>query len=308
MREPTVIIPYRGPDPTGSFNDIFLYLRPESNGILVESTLLGVIRSASEFREKAELIYLANLPGDFIMVNHVIEEHYSINYKFAAGGKSCFTPLMKARFEAHYGTPFDQCEVVGAFDALDRLELSEEELFSMWVPVEDILFLNGQSVKKYRDLYIVNYDIPALLHKNNYSTDIAVMILRSSLDRNNFHEMIARMETALVKKGIMDGDKPPSRYFHYSKSPFEQILDGMGYLYSPQGFHLPLDNISFSVNLLENGFSLREIQGIMKYPIMGFEVDGTIVEDNVFIRTRNKTFSEALNILVSARWQIYIDY
>ncbi|MBN2657001.1 MAG: hypothetical protein JXR86_08065 [Spirochaetales bacterium] len=308
MRQPTVIVPYGGPDSSGRVDDIFLYLRPESNGVLVESTLMAVLRGDKQYRDNAEMVYLANLPGDFIMDNHVIEEHYSINYKFAAGGRQCFTPAMKKQFELHYGKAFDRCEVVGAFDALDRLSLSEEELFSIWVPHEDILFLNGQSVKKYRDLYIINYDIPALLHKNNYSTDIAVMVLRSTLNRQDFHGMIVNMEEALVKRGIMDGNKPPSRYFHYSKSPFEQILDGMGYLYTPEGKHLPLENISFTVNLLENGFSIDEIQGIMKYPIMGFEENGSLVEDNVFMRTRNKTFTEALQVLVSAKWQIYIDY
>ncbi|MBB6482062.1 hypothetical protein [Spirochaeta isovalerica] len=308
MRQPTVIVPYGGPDSSGRVDDIFLYLRPESNGVLVESTLMTVLRGQKQYRDNAELVYLANLPGDFIMDNHVIEEHYSINYKFAAGGRKCFTPMMKKRFEEHYGVLFDDCDVVGSFDALDLLSLSEEELFSIWVPFEDILFVNGQSVKKYKDLYIINYDIPALLHKNNYATDIAVMVLRSSLSLKDFHRMIVSMEEALVSRGIMDNSKPPSRYFHFSKSPFEQILDGMGYLYTPEGDHLPLENISFTVSLLENGFSMDEIQGIMKYPIMGFEEKGNLIEDNVFIRTRNKTFSEALQILVSAKWQIYIDY
>ena len=308
MRQPTVIVPYAGPDPSGRIDDIFLYLRPESNGVLVESTLMKVLRGNSQYRDQAELVYLANLPGDFIMENHVIEEHYSINYKFAAGGKRCFTSKMVSRFEQHFGKSVQDCELVGAFDALDRLSLTEEELFSLWVPFEDILFINGQSVKKYKELYIVNYDIPALLHKNNYSTDIAVMVLRSSLDRQDFREMISQMERALVSRGIMDADKPPSRYFHYSKSPFEQILDGMGYLYTPEGRHLPLENISFTANLLENGFSIEEIQGIMKYPIMGFREEGNLIEDNVFMRARNKSFSEALQILASARWQLYIDY
>lgn len=308
MRQPTVIIPYSGPDPTGNFNDIFLYLRPESNGVLVESTLMKVIRSSFLFRDRVEMVYLANLPGDFIMKNHVIDEHYSINSKFAVGGKSYFTPLMKARFEEHYGKPIEDCDVVGAFEVMDRLNLTEEELFSIWVPNKNILLVNGQSVKKYNNIYIINYNIPALLHKNNYSTDIAVMLLRSSLDNHNLLEMIRKMEEALIQNGIMDKDKPPSRYFHYSKGPFEQILDGMGYLYTPEGSHLPLEHLSFTVYLLKNGFNLKEIEKILRFPIMGFEQNGSIVEDNIFRRTTNKTFADALKVLVSARWQIYIDY
>lgn len=308
VRKPTVIIPYSSPDVSGKSNDVFLYLRPETNGVLVESTLLGVIRGNPEFRKGADLAYLANLPGDFILKNHVVEEHYSIKYKFAACGRKCFTPLMKEKFEEYFNVPFDKCTVVGAFDALDNLGLMEEELFRLWVPYEDILFINGQSIKKYGNLYIINYDMPALLHKNNYSTDIAVMIIRTTLERDRFLAMTQQMEYALIERGIMDRDKPPSRYFHYSKGPFEQILDGMGYLYTPEGSHLPLENISFAAALLENGFTREEIIGVMKYPIMGFEEGNVSLEDNIFVKTQHKSYREAMEILVSARWQIYIDY
>ena len=50
---------------------------------MVESILMGVLRGDPLFRECAELVYLANLPGDFIIENHVIEDHYSVNYRFA---------------------------------------------------------------------------------------------------------------------------------------------------------------------------------------------------------------------------------
>jgi hypothetical protein len=38
--------------------------------------------------------------------------------------------------------------------------------------------LYGNTIKKYKGLYIINYDIPSLLHKNNFQTDIAVMLFR----------------------------------------------------------------------------------------------------------------------------------
>jgi len=304
MRKPTVIIPYEGPDFSGPSEDVFLYLRPESNGVLVESILMGVLRGNPLYRKKAELVYLANLPGDFIMENHVVEDHYSVNYRFACKGKELFTPFMKRAFEDHFQTDFDQANIFGAFEALKHLNIDAENLFNIWVSDKDMMQINGQSIKKYDNLYIINYDIPALLHKNNYSTDIAVMVLRSSLDKGDFHQMIGTMEQSLIEKNIMDSEKPPSRYFHYSKGPFEQILDGLGYLYKPDGEHLAVTNVSFVGKLLASGFSIKEIYGVINNPIMCFAENDTIVEDNLFLRTRHKTSSEALDVLRSVRCQI----
>jgi len=273
---------------------------------MVESILMNVLRGNELFRKKAQLVYLANLPGDFIMENHVIEDHYSVNYRFACKGKSLFTPFMKQEFSSHFHTDFDDAAIAGSFDALQELNIDAETLFNIWVPFEDMMQINGQSIKKYKNLYIINYDIPALLHKNNYSTDIAVMILRSSLDKENFKEMILQMERALIEKGIMDKEKPPSRYFHYSKGPFEQILDGLGYLYTSDGEHLPMENVSFSEMLKKSGFSLKQIYGVINNPIMYFQDGEKLVEDNIFMRTRSKNFDEALDVLKSVRSQIYL--
>jgi hypothetical protein len=307
MRKPTVIVPYKGPDCSGNVEDVFLYLRPESNGILVESILMNVLRGNTTYRDRAELIYLANLPGDFILKNHVIEDHYSVNYRFACKGKSLFTDPMKSRFEAFFHRNYESADILGAFEALKKLQMNPEDLFNIWVSEKDMIQINGQTVKKYENMYIINYDIPALLHKNNYSTDIAVMVLRSSLEKDTFKEMIGGMETALIEKGVMDNKKPPSRYFHYSKGPFEQILDGLGYLYSTDGKHLSLENISFTNKLLQTGFSLKEIVGVINNPIMCFAEKENLIEDNVFVRTRSKNFDEALDVLRSARYQVYLN-
>ena len=152
MRKPTIILPYSGPDPSGLVEDIFLYLRPESNGVQVESILMKVLRNKAEYRENAELVYLANLPGDFIIQNHVIEDHYSVNYRFACRGKSLFTPFMKERFEAHFQENFDQAIILGAFEALEYLGMNAEELFSIWVPPQEMIQINDQSIKKYKNI------------------------------------------------------------------------------------------------------------------------------------------------------------
>ena len=44
MKKPDILIPYKGPDSSaGKTTDIFIYLRPESNGVISESAIMKVI-------------------------------------------------------------------------------------------------------------------------------------------------------------------------------------------------------------------------------------------------------------------------
>ena len=76
IEKPTVVIPYAGTSDDLRCRDIFVYLRPETNGVLAESSLLRVIGNSSLYRERIELIYLANIPGEFIIENKIVEDHY----------------------------------------------------------------------------------------------------------------------------------------------------------------------------------------------------------------------------------------
>jgi hypothetical protein len=93
-RMPSVLIPYPGADPSGNTNDIFIYLRPETNGFRVESEILKVIKKSRLYSENVKLVFLANYPGDYIRSKHIIEHHYSYRIKFAGKGKKRFTQKM----------------------------------------------------------------------------------------------------------------------------------------------------------------------------------------------------------------------
>ena len=136
------------------------------------------------------MVYLANLPGDFIVKKRIIQEHYKVKLYYTSQGKKVFTPYMKEIFEKTFNIDFDKARIIGAFDALKIFEMDYQQLFNIWVKRKDMLVVNGQSIKKYRDYYIINYDIPAILHKNNTNTDIAVMLFRSEMDYADFYGMI----------------------------------------------------------------------------------------------------------------------
>jgi len=289
MERPTVLIPFK-PACQGSLcQDVFLYLRPETNGIQVESRIMRVVYENTWYRDAIELAYLANIPGDFLVDRRVVERHYHVRIFFARHGAKAFTPWMMNTFISRYGEKEAE-KITGAYEAMDLLGFSPEELFRIWVPQSDFFLLCGQNIKRFKDLYIVNYDIPAVLSRNTISTDIAVMIFRTSLDYRHIHTLIAAIGSELQAAGLLRKDMPLSRIFHYSKSPFEQILDASGYLYREDASPEAPESCSFFQYLTrERGFSRKEVLGALNQPIMQFPQG----EDDILSRTQDDTFPDA---------------
>lgn len=304
---PQVLVAYPGPDGSGTVQDIFVYLRPETNGVLVESALLRVIQSCSQYRSGIKLVYLANYPGQFIIDNHIVERHYAHKFFFAVHGKRVFTPRMKEEFEKSFGISSADAPIIGSFEALHVLEKTPDELFTLWVPPGDIVHVDGQTIKRYGDVFIVNYDIPALLHKNTRSTDIAVMLFRCAVDYDYFVELVNEMRTSLVRQNVLSPNVPVSRAFHYSKGPVEQLLDATDYLRRPDGEAVRFDELSFAVYAQEHDYGIEGLAGVVHSPICLFEQpDGTLLEENIFSYTASDSYADALKKLRTVRAQLWI--
>lgn len=264
---PSILIPYPGPVEEG-WQDIFLYLRPETNGVQIESAILKVFSQQKSYKKDLELAYMANLPGEFMMANHVVENHYQAQLHFAVHGKAAFTPYMRYLFTRYFQVPFEKAEIYGAFTALRAFRLSPEELFSLWVDPADLLEMNGQIIKRLGDNFIVNYNIPALLHKHTQQTDIAVLMFRTRLSYPEFVATVEEVRTALVDMGYIKPTYPLGRVFHYSKGPMDQIRDGLGYLYHSNGKSIPIEDLSFCRYLFERGIQPQVLLNLIKFPVV----------------------------------------
>jgi len=254
---PKIIVPFRplGGEGrcTGACQDIVVYLRPETNGIQTESVLFRVFKDP-KWHSSVELVYLANVPGAFLTDRGVIEHHYSHRIRFAREGARAFTPAMAETFRRFFGVSLDHARVVGAYEAIGILEMDEEALFKIWVPVYDLLDLEGQLVKRVQDnLFIVNYDIPALLNKHHSETDVAAMVFRTGLTYQEFKPAVAQIRDSLVKEGLLDPDKPENRVFHWSRGPWEQLLDAHGYVYTVRDEPVAYGDLAFGRSLLDQG-------------------------------------------------------
>ena len=306
-RDPTIVVPFAGACESSLCQDVFVYLRPESNGIAVESALMKGVSKVPDWQNNINLVYLANLPGDFLNEKGVVEEHYQTRIKFAKMSKSIFTPYMAEMFSKHFKVDFGEAEIIGSYSALSLLGLNEDELFKLWVDADDMLIINGQTIKRIGSFYVVNSDIPAILNKNNSKTDIAVMIFRTVFWGRDFYNVILNMTKVLLDEGILHSESQFSHVFHYSKGPFEQILDAVGFLYDSSGNHLPLQNIRFFNFLLEKGLSVEAVNHLIKQPLFQFKNDkGTIEEKSIFHVTKDLSYDESWKILKSATAQVLL--
>ena len=294
-RNPAILVPFSPADDNPHCRDVFVYLRPESNGIEVESIIMSALREEESCRDNVKLAYLANIPGDFISTKGLIEHHYRIRLLFALKGKALFTKHMKKVFKSYFRCSFEKAEILGPYEAMRRLDLDEETLFKTWVNPVNMMTINGQSIKKIKNFYVLNYDIPALLNKNNINTDIAVMIFRTCTQNENIHYMIDAIDKRLQDKGIINILNPASRIFHYSKGPFEELLDCSGFLYDREYKNIPLNMVTFGRFLVGHGVSLDEIHGALYHPIMYFkEPSGRFTENDIFSYTMDLGYEEAL--------------
>lgn len=297
---PTVLLPYPGPnDGSSNVKDIFLYLRPETNGMQAESTLFRVLKSCEDYARHLKLVYMANIPGEYISSHRIVERHYSLKLYYAVHGRAAFTPHMIRAFEAHFGVRWDQAWVMGAFEALQRLDFRPEELFGTWVPEFLVQQIHGQTIKRIGDAFVVNYDIPAILHKNTTGTDIAVMLFRGDIDYDSFYDIVPQLREALLDAGVLSPYDHITRAFHFSKGPLEELLDGLGYLYGADLKPIPIDQVSFGSFLQHRGVDLHGVMGLLSSPIATVRFGERDREVNVLHATGRLSYEDAHVVLES---------
>jgi len=154
---------------------------------------------------------------------------------------------------------------------------------------------------------VVNYDLPGLLHMKIREKDIAVMIFRTSLAYEEFTLIVDDMVSALEEAGILVPGMPSSRVFHYSKGPFEQLLDGIGYLYTPEAANIPLEELPFARYLMARSVDFSAIHGLLKNPIILYRSpDGSLREDNIYDYTQGETYEGAYRKLETMEAQVVI--
>ena len=203
--KPDIIIDYFLPE-NHEKPIIVIYVRPHTNLVSYEK---AIIKGIMPF---AKVIYMANLNGKIFITNALILDHYSIEYKFAIYAKNEISkyPEMIEQFEDHFKENFNKAKIIGAFDAIMLLSMNQQKLFDSFVEDKDFLRFYGQTIKKIKNFYIVNYDMPAIIEKYNDKTNIfviATMLNNEEFNIENINQSIASEIKNDKNTGITDEER-----------------------------------------------------------------------------------------------------
>ncbi|MDC7125632.1 MAG: hypothetical protein PQJ46_08685, partial [Spirochaetales bacterium] len=120
------------------------------------------------------------------------------------------------------------------------------------------------------------------------------MIFRTFNVDEDISFLVDAIDRHLKQKGLISLKTPASRIFHYSKGPFEELLDCSGFLYDRDIKNIPLKEVSFGRFIEKRGLDIRFVERALYNPIMRFkEKDGKIVENDIFSYTKDLSYHEA---------------
>ena len=307
MRRPTIVLPYTGPSEDPAIQDIFLLLRPEINGVFGERSILRIIGSQPEYKQRIRLVYFANIPNDVFTHSGHFEAYYAQKLHFAFNGKRAFSPDMQKQFSEFFNVDFDVTPILTPFEAQHALRIDSEELFNIWVEDSDNLSIYGQTIKRYQGHYIINYDMPALLRRARIQSDFAVMLFRMELPYEYFNDLSQKIWESLRNDGLVHEHRRLERSFHYSRSPFDQIRDALCFLYTAPETSATLPEISFSNFLLHKGMRDEQIKYFTMYPLVSIQNEIAQHEVSLWEEAKNRTFTQAYELLQQVISQPIID-
>lgn len=309
MERPSILIPYSGASSSTHTQDVFICMRPETNGVVGEKVVMNILHCCPEYAKKEiKLVYLANIPSDVLVSRNIYKHYYALKIHFAARGGELFTPVMRRACSEYFNTEFDPQRFIGSFAALKLFSLRAEKLFALRVNARDMLTINGQSIKRYRDYFVVNYDVPALIHRYSLNYNIALMCVRIKTSYAYFKSLVEKMHAGLVAEGLVRPGSLLGSTFHYSRGPFDQLRDGMSFLLDQQGDPIDLEQISFAHYLLQRGVSRELLQHLSVNPIVTLTDDaGSEREVSITDYTQGREYAEAYRTLTSVMAYSCID-
>lgn len=279
--KPDIIIPYPAaecsfmdPGPRPAF--AMAYVRPETNNVLYERAILAGLRA------HGKIIYCANLPAAVFARDAILERHYPSQFRFARdpGGQFSMYPEIGERLEEHFGVPLGEARVLGSFDALSELGMSEEELLETIVPESDYLGCWGQSFKRIEGAVIVNPNLPAIVLRHRPPANVFAVVMRcldcSEKLFDDANEAIFREITSRSETPIIDGEKLDSlvwserirRTYHLSGNHLMTMLDMSDFVYTSETASLDVADTPLGRWLIEEGaISADRLRSLKSWPL-----------------------------------------
>jgi hypothetical protein len=264
---PDLLVPYSVPGgaamPEDSYKAAYalVAVRPETNRVFYEGEILSAIRN------RADVVYLANLNGRLFLDRGILRDHYASQYRMASDPRAAIKayPELASAFERHFGLPWEKAPVAGSFEAVERLGMAPEELFSTIVPDVDFLACCGQTFKRVQGSYIVNYDLPAIESRYTREANVFVVLARAEGVPENFYvglnhaiyeEVLSRPETPIVfgdKLGGLAWSEKIRRTYHISTNRLQAMLDMADFVFTSHEDRLDVADTPLGRALVDAG-------------------------------------------------------
>ncbi len=251
MGTPDIIIPYpKDEDGFSACGDLaayaVAYVRPETNNVLYERAILAGLRA------HGKIIYCANIAGSVFSRDSILENHYPSQFRFARDpwGELAKFPEIRARVEEHFRLSLENARLLGSFDAVHALGVTEEALFETIVAPADYLGCWGQSFKRFAGAIVVNPNLPAIVKRHAPPANVFAVVVSSSSRPDPFfdvmNEAVFREITSRAETPVIDGEKLDSlvwsekirRTYHLSSNHLMAMFDMPDYVYTADGTRL----------------------------------------------------------------------
>ncbi len=285
-----------------------IYVRPESNQLSYEKAIIKGIH------QHTDIIYMANLNGILFIKDALILEHHSSQYHFAIFGKSEIAkyPEMVTKFENYFNISFEKAEVIGAFDAILKLKITQDELFKTFVKDKNFLRYYGQTIKKVKNYYIVNYDIPALIEKYNPTVNVFVVVAKlkntdfsfSDLNQSISKEIMSDSKSPIIDLNInkftnLHWKEKVKRTYHFSNNHIMAMFDMMDFVFNIDGSHINFDETPLGHILLKNNIDQDILIKLKEYPIVYINQNNNKALVNIIDEANDKNIEQCTSLIKS---------
>jgi hypothetical protein len=304
---PDVIIDFVDCDSTLPI--IVIYVRPETNEIHYEK---AIIMGVNPF---GDVIYLANLNGRLFIRDALILEHYSSQYKFAIYGKSEMEkyPEIMYAFEDHFKVDFDSADIIGSFDAILKLNITDEEMFNIIVNEKDFFKFYGQTIKRINNHFVINYDMPAILKRYTPKSNVFTISIRLKNENTDLGEInqsifeqLKKDNTPLISEDnlkLLDWNEMIKRTYHISRNHIMAMFDMLDFIITSNNRHLGYYNTPLGKILLDvYGYSDEDLMKLKDNPIVYVEYNGQKKLVNIIEEGNNKKLNECADIISKVIW------
>jgi hypothetical protein len=256
-----------------------VYVRPETNTILYERAIASGIRKRGD-----TVIYTANLNGSLFLRDRILESHYAAQFRFAEDprGELLRYPQIAGRVQEHFGIDIERASLVGPFEAVTRLGVSEEMLFGTFLPEEEFLSCWGQQFMRFGGTIVVNPHLPAILKRYSPSANVFVVAVRSrdgspdffpALNKAIYDEITSRVETPILHGGTLEHLAWPERIrrtYHISRTHLMALFDMSDFVYLSENSRLDASRTPLGRELIRSGAATAEVLNAVKRQPLAF--------------------------------------